>query len=73
MPAEVNGYIQSVDNDALLRLARDRKTVVRMERGIGAFVVQNTALASLALEEPPDQETIKALNGAYSIRPLSHR
>ena len=65
--AEVNGYIQGVDNDALLRLARDRKTVVRMERGIGAFVVQNTALASLALEDPPDQKTIEAINAAYSI------
>jgi uncharacterized membrane protein len=67
VPVEVNGYIQSVDNEVLLRLARDRKTIVRMEHGIGAFVVQNTALALLALEEPPDQETIAALNGAYSI------
>ncbi len=67
VPAESDGYIQSVGNDALLRLARDSKTVVRMERGIGAFVVQNTALASLALDEPPDQETIKALNNAYNI------
>jgi uncharacterized membrane protein len=67
VPAAVNGYIQSVDNDALLRLARDRNTVVRMERGIGTFVVQNTALASLALDDPPDQETIKALNAAYNV------
>jgi uncharacterized membrane protein len=65
--AAASGYIQSVDNDALLCLARDRKTIVRMERGIGAFVVQNTALASLALTFPPDQEMIAALNGAYSI------
>lgn len=67
VPAAVSGYIQSVDNDALLGLARDRKTVVRMERGIGAFVVQNTALASLALTYPPDQDMITALNEAYSI------
>jgi uncharacterized membrane protein len=67
VPADSDGYIQSVNNDALLRLARDRKTVVRMERGIGAFVVQNTALVSLALEEPPDQETIRVINAAYSI------
>ena len=40
---------------------------MRMEHGIGAFVVQDTALASLALTYPPDQETIAALNGAYSI------
>jgi uncharacterized membrane protein len=67
VPAAVNGYIQSVDNDALLRLARDRKTVVRMERGIGTFVVQNTALASLALDDPPDLETIEDLNAAYNV------
>jgi len=67
VPAEVSGYIQSVDNGALLRLARDGKTIVLMEHGIGAFVVQNTALVSLALTYPPDQKTIAALNGAYSI------
>ncbi|MBU1979237.1 MAG: DUF2254 domain-containing protein, partial [Gammaproteobacteria bacterium] len=67
VPAEVSGYIQSVDIDAILHLARDRRTIVRMEHGIGAFVVQDAALASLALTYPPDQETIDALNGAYSI------
>jgi uncharacterized membrane protein len=63
----MDDYIQNVDNDGLLRLARDRKTIVRMECGIGEFVVQDTVLASLALEEPPDQETIAALNASYSI------
>lgn len=67
VPAAVSGYIQSVDNDALLGLARDRKTIVRMEHGVGAFVVQDAALASLALTYPPDQEMIAALNKAYSI------
>lgn len=67
VPAEVSGYIESIDNDAILRLARGGRTIVRMEHGIGAFVVQDTALASLALTYPPDQETIVALNGAYSI------
>jgi uncharacterized membrane protein len=67
IPARESGYIQSVNNAALLRLARDRKTTVRMEHGIGAFVVQNTALASLALEDPPDRETIVALQATFSI------
>ena len=67
VPVHVSGYIKSVDHDAILSLARDRRTIVRMEQGIGAFVVQDTALASLALTYPPDQETIVALNGAYSI------
>jgi uncharacterized membrane protein len=71
VPAAKDGYIQNVHNDGLLRLARDRRTIVRMECGIGEFVVQNTALASLALEELPDQATIAALNASYSIS--SHR
>jgi uncharacterized membrane protein len=65
--ASRNGYLQSVDTAALLRLAREHKTIVRMDRGIGEFVVQNTPLASLALENPPDQEIIAALRAAYSI------
>ena len=52
--ADESGYIQGVDNAALLRLARERKTVVRMERGIGEFVVENTPLASLTLETASD-------------------
>ena len=62
-----NGYIQSLDNAALLRLARERKTIVRMERGIGDFVVHDTPLASLALESPPAEEIIAALQAAYGI------
>lgn len=67
VPATVSGYIQSVNNAALMNLARDNRTILRMEHGIGAFVVQNTALVSLALTYPPDQQTIDALNAAYSI------
>jgi uncharacterized membrane protein len=48
-------------------LARDKKTVVRMERGIGEFVVQNRPLVSLALEGPPDEETTTDLQAAFSI------
>jgi uncharacterized membrane protein len=62
-----SGYIQNVNNVGLLGVARDWKTVVRMERGIGEFVVQNTPLVSLAMEEQPDQETIAALQAAFSI------
>jgi uncharacterized membrane protein len=67
VPARENGYIQSVNNAGLLRLAQDRKTIVRMEHGIGDFVVRNTTLASLSLEETPDEETITALQATFSI------
>jgi uncharacterized membrane protein len=68
VPAKGNGYIQSVNHAALLRLSREHQTIVRMERGIGEFVVHGTPLASLALEAPPGEEVIAALQAAYSIR-----
>ena len=67
IPARESGYIQGVDNSALLRLARDWNTIVRMEHGIGEFVVQGTALASIALADQPDQEMIAALQTSFSI------
>ncbi len=67
VPAQVSGYIQGVDEDAILDLARNHRTIVRMERGVGAFAVEGAVLASLALTYPPDQGMIAALNRAYSI------
>jgi uncharacterized membrane protein len=67
VPAQVSGYIQDVEEDAILNLARNHRTVVRMERGVGAFAVEGAVLASLALTYPPDQEMITALNRAYRI------
>jgi uncharacterized membrane protein len=67
VPARRSGYIQSVSNVALVRLARENKTIVRMEHDIGEFVVQNTPLASLALNDPPDEETMAALQAILSI------
>jgi uncharacterized membrane protein len=48
-------------------LARENNTIVRMERGIGDFVVHDTTLASLALEVPPEHEIITALQEACRI------
>ena len=65
--ASTSGYIQGVNSEALVRLARDRNSIVWMDHGIGEFVVRNTALASLALKEPPDQATIDALQATFRI------
>ncbi|OGI11376.1 MAG: hypothetical protein A2Y40_05875 [Candidatus Margulisbacteria bacterium GWF2_35_9] len=50
---------------SLMFLAREHKTIVRMEHGIGDFVVQNTPLASLAMESQPPIELVSALQDAY--------
>ena len=65
--AKGNGYIQNLDNAALLRLACENKTIVRMERAIGEFVVHGTVLASIVLEDPPGKEIIAALQAAFTI------
>ena len=41
VPSSETGYIQTVNTAALMNLARDGRTIVRMEHGIGAFVVRH--------------------------------
>ncbi len=65
--ASKSGYIQSLDNATLLRVAREEKTVVRMERGIGEFVVQGTPLVSLMRDEAPGDGLCAELHNAYGI------
>ncbi len=65
VPSNKNGYIQGVNSKALLSIAREKDTIVRMDYGVGNFVVRNTTLASLALDDPPDQETIAAIQEAF--------
>ncbi len=65
--ADATGYIQSVDNEALLRLAWGCDTIVRMDRGIGDFVVRDTPIASLAFVVAPDAKAVSALRQSYVI------
>jgi len=71
VPALRTGYIQSVDNEMLLEFARQRRVVVRMERGIGDFAIEDTPLVSLmrnqAKDEPVDESAVEHLNHAYTI------
>lgn len=69
VPARNTGYIQSIDGDALLALASERGTIVRMERGIGEFVIEGTPLVSLAEPSGSDEDTTDALNAFYVISP----
>lgn len=68
IPARKIGYIQGVDADALFNLAREHGTVVRMERGIGEFVIEASPLASVAGKQQ-DEESIRKLNAAYTVGP----
>lgn len=61
------GYIQSVDADGLLEFARSRKVVVRMECGIGEFIVEKAPLVSLRPTSPLDAGAVAELRALYSI------
>ncbi len=65
--AKQNGYVQSVDDTALLCFAREHKTIVRMERGIGEFVVQGTPLVSLAMDEEPEKGMVEKLQASFTL------
>lgn len=66
--AQKTGYIQSIDGDSLLKFARDRDTILRMECGIGEFIVQGTALISVAASAGMD-DAANELNAIYVISP----
>ncbi len=51
VPALVSGYLQSVDDKMLLRLARERHCVVRMELAVGSYVAAGSPLVSVAPDD----------------------
>jgi len=64
------GYIQRVEGEPLLAIAQDQKTVIRMERRIGDFVVEGMPLASIQTADEsalPSQEVFNRLSAAYTI------
>lgn len=67
VPSLSRGYIQKIATDSLLEFARDKGTIVRMEKEIGEFVAKGRPLAYLSLEAEPDKETVKKLNAVYAI------
>ncbi len=67
VPAARSGYIQSVDNDRLLEFARARNLVVRMECGIGDFIVERAPLVSLQPASPLDAAAADELGELYAI------
>ncbi|HRK32775.1 MAG TPA: DUF2254 domain-containing protein [Tepidisphaeraceae bacterium] len=66
IPARKTGYIQSIDADALFDLAREVDAVVRMERGVGEFVIENAPLAAVS-GVPCEEDVIEKLNDAYTV------
>ncbi|UHD16444.1 DUF2254 domain-containing protein [Thiocapsa bogorovii] len=69
VPAGKTGYIESLDMDALLDVARTLETILRMEHGVGEFVVSDTPLVSLIDPGELDEATTARLNAVFVISP----
>lgn len=67
VPAARTGYIQHVDGEALLAIARECKAVIRMEHPIGDFVIEGMPIACVLAAATPDAEVIDGLGSAYAI------
>ncbi|MDQ1833728.1 DUF2254 domain-containing protein [Massilia scottii] len=50
IPAMNSGYLQSIDYTILLKVASERRLIVRVERAVGQFVLAGTPLFSVAGE-----------------------
>lgn len=59
--------MESLDADALLDIARTLDTLLRMEHGVGDFVVAGTPLVSLLDPGDLDEATTARLNAVYVI------
>ncbi|MEP6688836.1 MAG: DUF2254 domain-containing protein [Gemmatimonadales bacterium] len=67
LSANRSGYLQTVDEAGLLRLARERGIVIRMERGVGEFVIEDAPLMSLDVPGAIDPKLADRLRGLAPI------
>jgi uncharacterized membrane protein len=67
VPTRETGYIEMIDTDVLLDVARERGTILRMQCGIGDFVIAGTPLVSVINPDGLNEETAAELNAAYVI------
>jgi uncharacterized membrane protein len=65
--ATMTGYMQTVDLDALTVFASEHDTALRMAFGVGEFVTKGHPVAFLALDRPPETETVNEVNRFYAV------
>ncbi|MGP1345345.1 MAG: DUF2254 domain-containing protein [Phycisphaerales bacterium] len=61
------GYVQSVDLDGMVALARERETIVRVLHAPGVFVVEGSPIVEIGCAGEPDRATIDALRAVVAI------
>lgn len=67
IPAQKTGYIEGIDTGLLLDAAREHGTILRMEHGIGEFIIEGTPLLFVVDPSSMDDEARLRLNAAYNV------
>lgn len=61
------GYVQSLDAQALLRIAEECDGVVRMSAEVGSFVTSEGPICEIASASPPSEKLLAELRDAFDI------
>ena len=64
--AETSGYVQTIDYEALRNLAGKWHTIIKINYGIGDFVVKGMPLASVVLRDSPEEKIVREVRSFYS-------
>jgi uncharacterized membrane protein len=67
VPAAATGYIQSIDDEGLLAIARNADVLIRLRYRPGDFVIDGCGLADIAPPECWSEERTKELQGCFTV------
>jgi uncharacterized membrane protein len=67
LAATGRGYLNVVDSERLVALARDRDAIIRLERRPGDFLSEGVTLATVWPGERADRSLQEAINGALAL------
>jgi uncharacterized membrane protein len=69
VPSRSSGYIRFVDADQVLRLAKENRIRVRIERRVGHFVPEGFPLMTISRSERMTEDLARELLAAFDIGP----
>jgi uncharacterized membrane protein len=67
IPAGKTGYVEDINKKILMDVAREHETILRLEHGMGDFLIEGAPLLRIASPSSMDDETIKKLNNAFGV------
>ncbi len=65
--ASSDGYLETLDDDALLQLACEHNTVIRTAHAVGDFIVAGGPLVAVAMHDAPNAKLTEALQGTHVV------